>query len=253
MGSKTYCAYNWTNESVLSLGVTRDGGIITWVNELLRPAPKCGNEGRWLTRFGLRTLGLFESRDLIYLDKMFNVVATEERFPALRMAPSRAGMTSILELPAGSIASTLTRTGHQLEICAVEDMEFRLRSAPAPRTPSSFENIDRGGARGYQDARRFSRRVRWPRLVAYQSEGGSLTVHRVRDIGLGGLYLLTDERWPLGAHVRMTLQREGGVKEHSATPVSTDLRVARWEEDGMGLEFVQTTPEQAAILAMQVL
>jgi hypothetical protein len=253
MDAKPFCVYNRTNESFLSLGVTVGGGLWPWGNILRKKSTSDGNEGRWITKLGgLCTLGLLASRDLVYLDSSLTVIAIVEDLPAHRLAPIRATTQSILELPAHSIASSQTSVGHQLVICAAEEMEFRLRSMPQPETGPLDVGVStrREPRERMANGRRTTRRIRWPRLVAYDEDGDAMSVHGVRDISASGLYLMTGERWPIGAHICMTLQRADGLDDLSMVPIRVDLRVTRWGTDGMGLEFLQANDDQVALVAM---
>lgn len=105
---------------------------------------------------------------------------------------------------------------------------------------------------GSSSNRRVAMRKRWPRLVAYDSKGSALTVLGIRDISATGIYVMTDERWPLGAKVRMSLQRTDSIDDKATHPITVQLRVSRWGSDGVGLEFLQPEVEEAALLAMRV-
>ena len=99
--------------------------------------------------------------------------------------------------------------------------------------------------------RRSARRKRWPRLVAYDSAGGALEVHGVKDMSASGLYLMTEERWPLGARVTMTLQRTDGLEDNPRNnTISVQLRVVRWGADGVGLAFMQSDIEESPLLEL---
>lgn len=261
MEKQQYCVYNQTSECFLSLGVTLGDNTFARLKGLMGKGSLGFDEGSWIAPAkGLATLGMISSRDLIYLDESHKVVDVVEGFPKFRMAPSRSEAASLLALPERTIYSSQTQPGNQLVICVAEEMEFRLRTQP----PSIFE--DRAPARqpepesspktwlpaGLTQDRRGAFRKRWPRLVAYGDRGQALPVHGVRDISATGLYLMTEERWPLGAEVRMSLQRTDGLDDAAALPITVQLRVNRWGNDGVGLEFVQPDAEQSAMLAMQV-
>ena len=98
--------------------------------------------------------------------------------------------------------------------------------------------------------RRVARRKRWPRLEAYDSTGGAHEVHGVKDMSANGLYLMTEERWPLGAQVTMTLQRTDAIDDNPRNnAITVQLRVIRWGADGVGLSFVQPEAEESPLLA----
>jgi hypothetical protein len=73
-------------------------------------------------------------------------------------------------------------------------------------------------------------------------------VNGIRDISSTGLYLLTEKYWPLGTMVMLTLQRTDEVDENSKHSITVQLRVTRWETDGIGLVFVQPEAQQQSTL-----
>ena len=260
MERKQYCVYNQTSECFLSLGVTVGDNSFARLKGLIGKGASRVDEGSWLIRpKGLHTLGLFSSRDLIYLDENHKVMHAVEAFPTFRIAPIRADTASVLALPVHTIYSSQTQHGHQLVICAAEEMEFRLRSMPSlqqdqPRRPELIAEtgyLPKGWLpQASDDERRGGTRRRWPRLVAYDSAGGALAVHGIKDISATGLFLLTDERWPLGSQVVMTLQRTDGLDEDSKNPINVQLRVMRWGKDGVGLSFLQAGVEESKLMAL---
>ncbi len=261
MENQQYCVYNQTSECFLSLGVTLGDNTFARLKGLFAKGAPRFDEGSWISPAkGIHTLGVLSSRDLVYLDGSHKVLDVVEAFPTLRMAPTRTGAASMLALPVRTIYSSQTQPGNQLVICVAEEMEFRLRTLPQPLLEEVEAQIDNDASPalkswlppGVTKERRGAFRKRWPRLVAYDDQGSALTVHGVRDISATGLYLMTEERWPLGAEVRMSLQRTDGLDEDAAHPITVQLRVSRWGTDGVGLEFVQPELEQTALVAMQV-
>lgn len=264
MEQQRYCVYNQTSECFLSLGVTLGDNTLTRLKGLLNKGSLLVDEGCWITRpSGFSTMGLVSSRDLIYLDENHKVIDVIESFPSLRVAPQRSGADSLLGLPVRTVYSSQTQPGNQLVICLAEEMEFRLRSLPGSREQeipartvdavnSSMNSPKNWLPQELKRDRRGAARKRLPRLVAYDSRGSELTVLGVRDISATGLYLMTGERWPLGSHVKMNLQRTDGMEDKAAESITVDLRVCRWGSDGVALEFVQSDPEQAALMAMHV-
>ena len=260
MERQQYCVYNQTSECFLSLGVSVGDNGFARLKGLIGKRASRVDEGNWLIRpKGIHTLGFFSSRDLIYLDENHKVVHVVETFPTFRIAPVRADAASVLALPVHTIYSSQTQNGHQLVICAAEEMEFRLRSMPdlqqeQPRRPDLVADTGYLSKswlpRSSDNERRGGTRRHWPRLLAYDSAGVALGVHGIKDIRANGLYLLTNERWPLGSQVVMTLQRTDGLDEDSKNPIKVQLRVMRWGKDGVGLSFVHAGVEESKLLAM---
>ena len=260
MDLKRYCVYNETNECFLSLGVTLGNNIGGQLKGMFGEGPHQFFEGSWITRArGADTVGLLTPRDLIYIDGLHRVVHVVASFPRFRVAPSVPGASSLLALPPSTIESSQTQPGDHLVICVAEEMELRLRNSEHP-----LDDIDLAPASGPSAAvknwlsqtpdkeRRIAPRKRWPHLAAVETEGKSIAPHAVRDISATGLDLLTEERWPLGTRVRMSLQRTNALDDASMIPTTIELRVSRWGADGVGLEFVTASVEHTALVAMHV-
>jgi hypothetical protein len=260
MDARRYCVYNETNECFLSLGVTLGNNIAAQFRAMLGKGPFQVYEGSWIRDpKGTASVGLLSPRDLIYLDGLNRVVHVLQSFPRFRVAPNHAQASSLLALPVSTIESSQTQLGDHLVICVAEQMELRLRNRE-----HALEELDLRPAAGASAAlrnwlsqspendRRISPRRRWPHLSGTQSEGDQIAPHAVRDISTTGLFLLTDERWPLGTRVRLTLQRTDALDDASMIPTTMELRVSRWGPDGVGLEFVTANAEHSALVAMHV-
>jgi hypothetical protein len=203
---------------------------------------------------------IFASRDLVFLDEKHCVIGAIESFPPTRFAPIGPEVASVLDLPPHTVESSQTQPGNQLVICAAEELEFRLRIMPdlqkhefsdRPLAPDDLQLSKRWSSQCATPDRRVARRKRWPRLVAYDSKGGSLEVHGVKDMSANGLYLITEERWPLGSRVTMTLQRTDGLDDDPRKDtITVQLRVIRWGNDGVGLAFVQSETDESPLLAL---
>lgn len=259
MDTRRFCVYNETNECFLSLGVTLGNNTRGQFKALFGKGPLQYFEGSWIKRpRALNTMGLLTARDLIYLDSRNCVVHLTEGFPRFRVAPYHAEVASLLALPVSTIESSQTQLHDQLVICGSEEMQARLRGME-----HRSDEIDLRPANGPSEAvknwlyqqpqkdRRIAPRKRWPHLEACDAEPNT-TPHSVRDISTTGLYLMTEERWPLGTRVRMSLQRTDGLDDASMIPTTVELRVSRWGADGVGLEFVNADAEHSALVAMHV-
>jgi hypothetical protein len=76
------------------------------------------------------------------------------------------------------------------------------------------------------------------RFVAYRWSGNDLKQERVKDISQTGVYILTEDRWPLGTLLFLTMQREGPLEMDPECRIETRAKVVRCGEDGVGLAFV---------------
>lgn len=256
-----YCVYNQTSECFLSLGVTHGDSAVIRIRGLVDRRPRRYDEGQWIQHpRGFQFFRIFSSRDLVFLDDKHRVIGAIESFPRLRLAPIGREVASVLVLPVKTIVSSQTQPGNNLVICLAEELEFRLRSMPDlhkdelidfPPAGDDLQAARKWSAPSATPDRRTGRRKRWPRLVAFDSRGGAVEVHGVKDLSATGLYLITKERWPLGAHVIMTLQRTDGMDDNPKNNVITvQLRVVRWGADGVGLAFVQPESEESPLMAL---
>lgn len=253
MDSRRYCVYNQTNECFLSLGVAAARTHVDRLKGMLEKRPQGNREGFWIDQpNGINTLGIFAARDLIFLDSGNKVMQAIESVPPMRFVHFRGRAASALALPPGAIQSSQTQPGNQIVVCEAEEMVFRLRSTPKQDADPAVSTVKTdSSSRGETTKdRRISPRRRWPHLAAFDSEGESLTLLGVRDISTTGLYVITQERWPIGTQVRLNLQRTDGLDDTSMIPTTVELRVSRWGEDGVGLEFVKADPEHTALVSM---
>jgi Flp pilus assembly protein TadG len=102
------------------------------------------------------------------------------------------------------------------------------------------------------DKRRAPRAID-PSLMVYYWDGSVPEGRKLRDISSTGAYIVTPERWYVGTIVRLILQdfktasvpAEGIVSSRST---SIPSRVVRHGDDGIGVEFLFTTPEEQKAL-----
>jgi uncharacterized membrane protein (UPF0127 family) len=124
---RTYCVFNQTRESFLSLGVTRADNHFARLKGLLGRLRLRSDDGIWLVpSLGIHTFGLLFPIDLVYLDTHNRVIHLVEHLRAFRVSPIRPQSASVLELPTRAIYSSQTQLGDRLLLCPAEDMETRL-------------------------------------------------------------------------------------------------------------------------------
>jgi len=263
MEKQKYCVYNQTCECFLSLGVTLPDSSLTRIKGIFGNRKTKFDENYWTVRHkSNHAFVAFSSHDLIYLDRDHRVIHVVESFPRFRVVRWRPDAASVLSLPVHTIYSSQTQPGNQLVICVAEEMEFRLRSTPNPVQPDemsgfvpepeieSTHSLTHWFSKRLSLDRRRAIRQEWPRLVAYDWTGAVLVVNGIRDISSTGLYLLTDKFWPLGTMVMLTLQRTDEVDENSERSITVQLRVTRWETDGIGLVFVQPETQGSTLMGI---
>jgi uncharacterized protein len=142
MERKTYCVYNQTRESFLSLNVKAADTILSRLKGLIGRLKLRSDEGVWIVPSrGVHTLGLFFPLDLIYLDEHHRVIHLIEYFPSFRIGPLKTQAESVLELPTHTIYSSHTQPGDQLVICVAEEMKQRLRKAEVVHSNSQSTGV----------------------------------------------------------------------------------------------------------------
>jgi hypothetical protein len=75
-------------------------------------------------------------------------------------------------------------------------------------------------------------------LAARQGDNRASLTASIKNISSTGLYLLTEERWPLGELISLTLQGRELPEDHPEFQIPMQARVCRHGEDGIGLSFV---------------
>ena len=246
MERQKYCVYNQNSECFLTLGASLADDALGYLGRMFRNRrPRASDEGQWVIQpKPIHTLRLISTRDLVILDAQFTVVEAIESWPSLRFVRLREEAASMLTLPVHTIYSSQTQPGHRLIICPPEEMKERLRSATSP--PSRTELSPEADA-SLQDRPqlhaplpgRKPRLPEEPRLVAYDAKDSSLKMYSVREVSGTGLFLATEERWPLGTQVALTLQRMDSASDSLLPAITVEMCVDRWGDDGMGFAFVR--------------
>jgi hypothetical protein len=90
----------------------------------------------------------------------------------------------------------------------------------------------------YETDRRIGIRIPIPDLVAYDVSSGMPRAFEVNNVSSSGLFLITEERWPAGSLVSLSMQREGPHESHIDHQVQFDAETVRWGANGVGLAFV---------------
>jgi len=82
-------------------------------------------------------------------------------------------------------------------------------------------------------------RVPVPGLIAYSWTGGVPEPQTVRNISSSGLFLVTQFRFYLGTHVRLTIVNTIRYQAHSSPFITAYATAVRSDEDGVGLRFIR--------------
>jgi uncharacterized membrane protein (UPF0127 family) len=129
---QSYCVFNQTRESFLSLGIARADNHLARLKGLLGRFRLRSDEGLWVVpSWGIHTIGLLFPIDLVYLDAEFRVIHLVEHLGTFRIGPIRVESASVLELPTRTIYSSQTQVGDRLLIRSTEAMEAYLQEHQA--------------------------------------------------------------------------------------------------------------------------
>ena len=90
---------------------------------------------------------------------------------------------------------------------------------------------------GQPDKPRAERRIPLG-FVAWQANNPASKRSNVADISLSGLFLHTDERWPVGEVVPVIIEVEGWLEKGAQQQIAVQMLVVRTDEHGVGLSFV---------------
>lgn len=247
MERQKYCVYNQTSECFLSLGASLAGDALGYLGQMFRNRhAKTPDEGQWVLQpKPIHTMRLFSTRDLVILDADYRVLEVIESWPSLRFIRLRDDAASLLTLPVHTIYSSQTQPGHKLVICLPEEMKQKLHPAPEPATETAKEQTPDAALSSTKSSpqslpgRQDKRSPEEPRLVAYDSKDTGLKMYSVREVSTTGLFLATEERWPVGKQLSLTLQRMDGVSDSLLPAITVEMSVDRWGEEGIGLTFVR--------------
>jgi hypothetical protein len=281
MQRQDYCVYNQTNECFLSLGATLGDRPFMRLKQRLNIGRRRADEGSWFKPYERqRALTLFTTRDLIYLDAKQRVVHVVEAYAGLRVVPQHADAVSLLALPVHTITSSQTKPGNQLLICAPTEMERKLRKLFEPNRSASQQTAATHSTHPLhsfmapterQSAAQASvesthgltvpvvtvpiqrNKQATTSPASSCADGGELALHAIRDLSATGLYLVTRDRWPIGAEINMNLQPGGGVvADDAVSPISVRMRVTSWGSDGVSLEFAGAGTESSGAKSLYV-
>lgn len=131
----TYCVFNRTRESFLSLRITAADTHISRLRGLLGRLSLKEDEGIWVVPSqGVHTIGVLFPIDVIYLNAEHRVIYLQESFGAFRVGPVKGDCASVLEVKTRTIYSSQTQVGDELLICSPNEMkEFLKGEQTKPR------------------------------------------------------------------------------------------------------------------------
>jgi len=153
-GAGKYCAYNQTRECFLCSDIEAGDFAPSNLDTRLRTLAPGSGGALWMVPFrGISATSVRMPIDLIYLDRNNTVLDAVESFPISSPSSSVAPATSVLALPANTIAAAGMRVGDRLIICAPGEMKQRVQqllagqvAAPADPAAQSKDAGARGAA-----------------------------------------------------------------------------------------------------------
>jgi hypothetical protein len=125
-----------------------------------------------------------------------------------------------------------------------DEKKVQPESEPMPRLGSRF-------LRWLNAPPKAAERLRSPEIVAYFWTGGTPHPHKIGNISVTGLYLLTKDRWLRDTVLLMNLQLKNSEGTKDGDSLSVLARVVWSGADGVGFQFV--TSESVSLLKGQIL
>jgi len=141
------CAYNKSRERFISVDVDAgDFAPAVLSNRLPSLTSGCG-AALWIVPFrGISPTSVRFPIDLVFLDERGVVLSTVDSFPISSVPTSGTAPTSVLALPAQSIASTGTSRGDQLLLYPAEEMKLRLQQLAQDKAESQSQASELSGS-----------------------------------------------------------------------------------------------------------
>lgn len=140
VSKKTLYAFNVPRQSFINLGVRLADTPLSRLRGLLGKTRLRSDEGVWVVpSHGIHTIGLMFPIDVIYLDAQFQVIHLVEHLGRFHIAPVLLKAASVLQLPAGSIASSGTQVGDQVLVRSPEQFDEYWAAQRPLEAPQGLE------------------------------------------------------------------------------------------------------------------
>ncbi|HZT71777.1 MAG TPA: DUF192 domain-containing protein [Terriglobia bacterium] len=132
--NKTRETFVATNASVADSYLSRLIGLLGRTRRWARPG-----QGLWIVpSYGVHTIGMLFSIDIVFLDRTHHVVHIEEHVRPFRISKVILKADSVLELPPHTVFKTRTHVGDLLEIGPLP-ASAKSRSVSVPQPADSIE------------------------------------------------------------------------------------------------------------------
>jgi hypothetical protein len=233
------------------------------INVIAKNLNDIANNGIWLIPYrGLPQVNEIPALDIVYMDLHFRVIRCLEGFRQGSMPLPDISATSALILPAGRASAARIQIGDRLDLRDVAtgspwggyrealDQGSSLKDAdsanddlqPPPKPPMMGLRSIIARLFGQTEKRKFSDRRRAerraiPGLVAYFSLPSSPKGFGVKSISTEGFYVFTEERWPPGTSMMVSLQIINPVSQQVEAMISVQSKVIWMGTDGVGFAF----------------
>lgn len=269
MEFRRHGAYNQTKKCMICSEVVAGDLSRASLDERLPKLVPNSGAGLWMVPFrGISDKGIRVPLDLIYLDEGCRVIQVLESFPNRRVSPSIRPAYSVLVLPTLSISSTQTQAGDQLIVCDSEELTRRVHklsnasgnfsvvpeikdSRPSDKLSAEAETKDVKSQRNWLtrllfpdpiDPRKAQREPPLG-LIAHFLTCAVPQAYTIRNISSTGLYVETEERWYQDTIIRLRLTKVSSGEQGEECSITVQARVARWGNDGVGLQFLPQNDE----------
>jgi hypothetical protein len=233
------------------------------INVIAKNLNDIANNGIWLTPYrGLPQVNGIPDLDIVYMDPHFRVIRCLEGFRQGSMPLPDISASSALILPSGRSSAARIQIGDRLDVRDVAtgspwggyrealDQGSSLKDAesanghvePPPKPPMKGLRsilawlIGQSEKRKFSDRRRAERRP-IPGLVAYFSLPSLPKGFEVKTISTEGFYVFTEERWPPGTSIMVSLQIINPLSQQVEAMISVQSKVIWLGSDGVGFAF----------------
>src|SRR5579863_2118398 len=127
METQKYCAYNLSRRRFLGIEVAAVDTTVASLRKLVDSLFAHTETGLWLTPYrGIPPAAGLAPFDLVCVDENYRLIDQARSVSTSNLAPMKAGATSALVLPAGTIQASQTQPDDELAICLPAEMEHCL-------------------------------------------------------------------------------------------------------------------------------
>lgn len=205
MRRKRACVFNQTRQSFLSLNTIVADTALNRLRGMIGRRGSHSDFSVWVVPSkGVHTVGVFQSIDVIYLDKENRVLLSLENVRPFRITPFVQEAVSVLQLPRRTVLQSQTQVGDLISIWSSRDLEGKF--------------------------------------VAVYSNGGFPEPHPTHKVWCDGAFIQTTDRWYPGTILEMALHRQCSPAEMAIRNGSgaqrVRARIVQYTNEGVKVEFI---------------